>query len=197
MMEIDLITSLLRSYVSNLSDEAIQLFSSFISLKEYPRDHIVIKNKSQAKKFYIIKSGIVGSFAQDKRSEKEYIRAIHNDKTIFTNISSLDKDDNRSVNYYKCLSKCIVYQGSYPEFIEQTHLNHELSNLYNRILEDALLKSQKRIDELSFMDATQRYQALKNNIPNIENLIAQYQIASYLSVTPVQLSRIRKKMYSQ
>lgn len=196
-MEIDLITSLLRSYVNDLSDEAIALFSSFISLKEYPKDYVIIKNKTRVKKFYIIKSGIIGSFAQDKLSEKEYIRAIHDDKTIFTNISSLNKNQDRNVNYYKCLSKCIVYQGSYLEFIKQTHLNHELSILYNRILEHALLKSQKRIDELSFMDATQRYLALKNNIPNIENLIAQYQIASYLSVTPVQLSRIRKKMYSQ
>ncbi len=196
-MEIDLIASLLRSYVKGMTKETISLFSSFISLKEFTKDHIIIKNNTKTKKFYIIKSGIVGSFAQDQVSEKEYIRAMHNDRTIFTNISSLDENNDKSLNYYKCLSNCVVYEGDYENFIKQTHLNHELSILYNRILEDALLRSQRRIDELSFMDATQRYVALKKNIPNIENLIAQYQIASYLSVTPVQLSRIRKKMYSQ
>ena len=196
-MEIDIITDLLRSYYSEISDEAIEKFSTIITQKEFLKDHVVIKNESRTTRFYIIKTGIVGSFAQHKQSDKEYIRAIHNDKTIFTNISSLGNNNKSSFNYYKCLSDCIVYEGSYPEFIRQTSLNHELSILYNRILEDALLKSQKRIDELSFMDATQRYLALKNNIPNIENLIAQYQIASYISVTPVQLSRIRKKMYSQ
>ena len=44
------------------------------------------------------------------------------------------------------------------------------------------------------MDATQRYLKLCKKIPDIESLIPQYQIASYLGITPVQLSRIRKKM---
>jgi hypothetical protein len=53
---------------------------------------------------------------------------------------------------------------------------------------------EKRQLELISMDAKQRYLTLINEIPEIETLIPQYQIASYLSVTPVQLSRIRKKI---
>ncbi|MGB6268061.1 MAG: hypothetical protein WBF67_03545 [Olleya sp.] len=41
------------------------------------------------------------------------------------------------------------------------------------------------------MNAKGRYLKLREKIPNIDNLIPQYQIAAYLSITPVQLSRIR------
>jgi len=35
---------------------------------------------------------------------------------------------------------------------------------------------------------------LKNDIPNIENLIQLNQIANYLNITPIQFSRIRKNI---
>jgi hypothetical protein len=41
-----------------------------------------------------------------------------------------------------------------------------------------------------------RYLHLKNQYPNIENLIKLNDIASYINVTPIQLSRIRKTLYS-
>jgi hypothetical protein len=44
------------------------------------------------------------------------------------------------------------------------------------------------------MNATERYLSLRKQIPNIDNLIPQYQIATYLSITPVQLSRIRNNL---
>jgi len=44
------------------------------------------------------------------------------------------------------------------------------------------------------LNATQRYLNLRQCIPNIDDLIPQFQIASFLNITPVQLSRVRKKL---
>jgi hypothetical protein len=44
------------------------------------------------------------------------------------------------------------------------------------------------------LNATESYIKLRKQIPDIDSLIPQYQIASYLSISPVQLSRIRKKL---
>ena len=54
---------------------------------------------------------------------------------------------------------------------------------------------EKRIFDLSSLDAKQRYLKLRKFIPEIDALIPQYHIASYLNITPVQLSRIRKDIY--
>jgi len=49
---------------------------------------------------------------------------------------------------------------------------------------------------LAHLDATGRYLHLKSQFPGIENLIKLNEIASYINITPIQLSRIRKKLYS-
>jgi len=52
---------------------------------------------------------------------------------------------------------------------------------------------EKREIELVTIEATGRYEIFKKEHPNLENLINQYHIASYLGITPTQLSRIRAK----
>ena len=44
------------------------------------------------------------------------------------------------------------------------------------------------------LNESERYEILKKRIPDIDNLIPQDQIASYLNITPVQLSRLRREM---
>jgi hypothetical protein len=69
--------------------------------------------------------------------------------------------------------------------------------MYANALESIFLLLEARIYDLSVLNATGRYLKLKKQIPNIENIITQYHIASYLNVSAVQLSRIRKEMYSR
>ena len=52
---------------------------------------------------------------------------------------------------------------------------------------------EKREIELVTLEASERYEIFKKEHPNLENLINQYHIASYLGVSPTQLSRIRAK----
>ena len=40
-------------------------------------------------------------------------------------------------------------------------------------------------------DATENYMVFRKEFPNLENQIHLYHIASYLGITPIQLSRIR------
>lgn len=193
-MENNFITLFLRYFMKDISNESIDLFTNVITYKEFPKNHILIKEKEKAETFFIIKRGIIGSFSKDINGEKEYIRAIHANNDVFTNISSLNQDNN-TINNYVSLTDCEVYEGSFTQFIQYTNDSHEFAILYSRIIQKALLVAQMRIDELSLLDATDRYIILQKKIPNIENLIPQYQIANYLNITPVQLSRIRKKMH--
>lgn len=196
-MGAEFITSFLGLYGTEISQKTISLFSSFLVERKLPKDYFVRQEIKETKNFYILKSGIIASYAKDKKSDKEYIRVLYDEKTIFANLLSPDEQYNSTLNYYKCLSDCVIYEGDYQEFANATLKNHRLSILYNRMLELAYLKTKKRVDELLFMDASERYKDLKNSIPNIENLIPQYQIASFLNITPVQLSRIRRKIYSK
>ncbi len=51
--------------------------------------------------------------------------------------------------------------------------------------------AEKRERSLILEDATTRYLNLLDEFPSIENQVKQYDIASYLGITAVALSRIR------
>jgi len=59
------------------------------------------------------------------------------------------------------------------------------------------VRTDNKIHDLSILNATERFKKLKKEKPTIENLIKQYHIASYLNITPTQLSRIKKEYYSK
>ena len=55
------------------------------------------------------------------------------------------------------------------------------------------LEKEKREIELLSKDAAGRYKAFLQRYPQFSNRLHQYHIAAYLGITPVALSRIRKK----
>jgi len=62
------------------------------------------------------------------------------------------------------------------------------------IIEGLFLKKARREYEFLTMDAQARYLALIEQYPKLENELPQYQLASYLGITPVALSRIRTQL---
>ena len=62
-----------------------------------------------------------------------------------------------------------------------------------RFAESLALKKEKREAAFLLDSAQMRYQQFLSEYPDLENRIAQYHIASYLGITDVALSRIRKK----
>ena len=95
---------------------------------------------------------------------------------------------------YETLTETELYEINFQALMDMCKTDLEISNLYSRLLEYAFINYEKRQLELISMDATQRYSRLLQDVPNIDALVPQYHIASYLSITPVQLSRIRKKL---
>ena len=47
---------------------------------------------------------------------------------------------------------------------------------------------------MALMEAEHRYKIMQEEFPLLEVQIPQYHIASYLGITPTQLSRVRKKL---
>ncbi len=62
------------------------------------------------------------------------------------------------------------------------------------VLEKGFSKKEKREREFLLYDAETRYQLFRSEYPDLESRVKQHIIASYLGITPVALSRIRKKM---
>lgn len=56
------------------------------------------------------------------------------------------------------------------------------------------MKKERREYELLCLSAEDRYRALMENTPQLADMVTQNEIALYLGVTPVGLSRIKKRV---
>lgn len=140
-------------------------------------------------RFFFLKSGIARAFVVDNRG-KEFTRSLFKAPAPLASIKALITETKAEISF-QCLTNCEFYIGNYKEFINLTKSSVQIASLYCKLLEYSYLEIEDRVYELS-LPAKEKYELLRKRIPGIDNLIPQYQIATYLNITPVQLSRIRK-----
>ncbi|RCS28144.1 Crp/Fnr family transcriptional regulator [Polaribacter sp. WD7] len=181
--------------IGDIPESSLKKLTALISLKELKKGDIIAKAGEIPNDIYILKSGIIRSFFTDEKG-KEYIRHIFTPVRATGALGAmiLNKPSRFS---YDCLLDCEVYSLNFKLFKKLSIDDKAISNLYATVLEYVFLSLEAKVYDLSVLNATERYLKLKKQIPDIENLIPQYHIASYLNITPVQLSRIRKEIYSK
>jgi len=174
--------------------ESYQKFLSITELEIKPNKTILTKTGETPTNLYILKKGIVRSFYEDEKG-KQYIRSLF---IPFSSTGSFGAliSNKPSLLTYECLTDCELFAIDYKKLKELTLIDNDIAVMYANALESIFLIFETKIHYLSALNATERYIKLKEEIPNIENLIPQYHIAAYLNVSAVQLSRIRKKLYS-
>ena len=94
----------------------------------------------------------------------------------------------------EALIDCVIYEASYSKVIKLSNSYPELVWLFKGLAEQFLVQKEYREIQLVLLEAAERYQIFRDEFPELEQIIPQYQIAAYLGVSPTQLSRIRKKM---
>jgi CRP-like cAMP-binding protein len=175
-----------------ISKDTFETFSKILTIEQYNKKAIFCAIGESPKFVFFLKTGIVRAYIKTAKGE-EFNREIFVENEILSSLSSLILN-KESIIGLQCLTDCVMYKADFKAFMELTKTNYELLKLYQLSLEANFIKLEKRTIELSTMTATERYIKLRKRIPNIDNLISQYHIASHLGITPIQQSRIRKKI---
>ncbi|MCB0382760.1 MAG: Crp/Fnr family transcriptional regulator [Psychroserpens sp.] len=176
----------------NVSKEAFFILKNIATRKILKSREKTIDQGGMSSKLYFLTSGLMRSVRVSELG-KEYTKNIYSPISFLGPLSSI-LTQKPSLLTYEALTDCVVYEIDYYDFLKLTQTTIEISNVYNRILEYLFLIYEKKQFESISLNATERYQLLKTRIPDIDRQIPQYQIASYLNITPVQLSRIRKDL---
>lgn len=192
------IMGIISKFVSNyhtLSPTSLKEFENLFKKKNFKKNDVIYRSGEATSRFFILYKGLTRSVVIDGNG-KNRTRTLFKAPAIFSSLfSSLNNEP--SVAEFNCLTDVVLFEGNLLKFIELTEKYHDISILYNRFLEEAFFNMEEKATILSTLDATERYIHLKERIPDIENLIQLNHIASYLNITSIQLSRIRKKMFSQ
>ena len=181
----------LHSFI-NISEDTFGELQKISEFKVIKANTSVAKAGNTTSKVYLLVSGIMRVFLSDEAG-KEYNKNFFMPPCFVGSYTSLIKREPSKLTY-ETLTECKVYEIDFIQIIKLCKTNLEISNLYNKILEKIFISYEERQLELISMNAKQRYLQLRKRMPDIDTMIPQYQIASYLSITPVQLSRIRKDL---
>ena len=94
----------------------------------------------------------------------------------------------------QALTDCEIWVADFPQIQALYEHHHDLERLGRKIAEMYFLEKEAKELEMALEDASQRYLNFQKRYPTLEQEIPQYHIASYLSITTTQLSRIRRKL---
>jgi len=178
--------------ISPLSEETWKEVSLLFKQKHlYANDYFVEESKP-AREIAFLEKGIVRAFFTNKES-KEYNKQFFVGPSIIGAYTSLLTKEKNLIPQ-QALSECVIWVAQYCEVENLFTKFHEFERLGRKVAEFYFLEKEKKELEMALLVATERYLLFREQFPTLEQLIPQYHIASYLSISPTQLSRLRNKL---
>ncbi|NHZ86339.1 MAG: cyclic nucleotide-binding domain-containing protein [Planctomycetia bacterium] len=175
----------------NFTENEMQVILSFFAEKKLKKNEYFATEGEYSKYFAFIISGVMRAFYRNIEGD-EYNKTFFTNSSFVGAYSSLVTGQENLINI-QCLTDCLLLKANFKRITKLYDSIPKIERLSRIIAEQFFVRKEKREIELVMLEASDRYEIFKKEHTGLENLIPQYQIASYLGVTPTQLSRIRAK----
>lgn len=180
--------------IAPLSDAEINTIFELISVKSYKKGKILLREGQVGSLCCFVLQGCVRQYYLVDGQEKT--------TSFFTegqpvNGGGLPYENKPSKSYLVCNEDCVLIVGNVEneqEFFERVPRMEMLNRLG---VEMELQKSQEALAEYIITTPEERYLNLMKTRPDLLERVPQYQLASFLGVTPESLSRIRKRIMTK
>lgn len=176
--------------VSPVSNKTITELEAIFSFKKLKKDEIFIDSGIIAKKVGILESGIMRAFFTYDEG-KEYNKHFYQGHCFIGGISSLVSGKPNQI-IQQALTDCEIWEADYSKLTQLYNKHPDLERMIRHLFQRAFIQKEERELEIVLLNADKRYHIFKTQFPTLEQLIPQYHIASYLGITPTQLSRVRR-----
>ena len=183
--------NLLKSKTISLDEESIALLQNIFKPKLLKKDNFFLQEGEKSTEIGFITKGIFRSY---------YIDKIGNDITkyfykeggiLFSYVAHLCQ--NESKYYIQALEDSEILVAKISDFEKIVEENYQLLLFYKKMIDSVLIMKEEHASSFKLLDSMERYKQFLAMYPSLEKRLKQCHIASYLGITPVSLSRIRKK----
>jgi len=176
--------------VSPVSEGSLDLMSDLIVVEVYEKGDMFIDRGKKNNKEYFVYEGVCRSFLLSPEGEEVTI-------SYFLEGGVLSPNKTRTANQlshlnFQALTKLTVASLNADKF-EQLMINHiDIREFGNMVLQSELLAKVEKEIALASLNAKERLILFREKYHFLENLISHVDIASYLGITNISLSRLRK-----
>ncbi|MFC4231457.1 Crp/Fnr family transcriptional regulator [Parasediminibacterium paludis] len=175
---------------SKLSDLTIEKLRANIITLELQKNQLLLRQDQICKHLYFVEKGILKQYYF--LGDKAIIDYFATENKIVSSISSLfgQKPSNKIIEAIETSTlQAVSYEKLESLFLD----NPDLERVGRLIATEAFMLMEERIFSLQFHTAKKRYDDLLNNNPDILMRVSLGDVASYLGITQVTLSRIRSQ----
>ncbi len=141
--------------------------------------------------FYYLDAGCIYYYKMEEGEIK--VLEFYTENIFFTDLLAYVRG-TPSKYYLKALEDSTVYAIKKADAESSFERSHQLERFGRLSMQEAFMKSFTRIERLSSRSNEERYLRLLEKRPDILQRAPQYLIASYLGLTPVGLSKIRRRL---
>ncbi|MCJ8311571.1 MAG: Crp/Fnr family transcriptional regulator [Saccharospirillaceae bacterium] len=142
-----------------------------------------------ANKIYYLHTGVV-RYVSVTDQGKEFTQAFAQAPNIIGSTRAM-VTQGPALFSIQALEDCIITSFDWQLFINRMSLDTEFLKCYVSFLENIFIKKEERENEFVKESAQTRYLNFCVQYPNLKDTLPKQQIASYLGITAVALSRIR------
>jgi len=181
----------LKSFLNSISPIEEETWLDILPLfikKVFAKNQLLVRAGAISTEIFFLEEGVIRTFF--KNDEREYTKAFDIPPTLTCGYASLITGQPNRINL-EAMARTVVWKASYKDLIALYDRHPDLERVARLIAERSFVEKENRELEIGLLDATQRYRLFQNQFPGLEQKIPQYCIASYLGITPTQLSRIR------
>lgn len=167
-------------------------FNDCGELIELDRGDVVFRQGENSDFIYSIRTGLLKAF-YITADGKERIKSFVREDDVFGNLSALLSKRGCSFTLV-CLEPTSLMRIRFSKFQKLAKTDLVVANQLVRLLANLAIKKERREYEFLCLSAKERYGLLADTTPELLDRVTQNDIARYLGITPVALSRIRSRM---
>lgn len=184
----------LLEYIKNnisISDDIVNKLKEIIVEKKLVKGELALLDDSIKKEHIFVTSGCLRSFYKTEKG-KEYTIQFALKNWWISDYITLYTDEKSVVSIESLTHSTILVLDK--KKVDKLYKDFPLFETFQRKnFERRTATLQKRILSLLSLSASEKYNQFIKEYSQFEKIIPNYQIASYLGITPQSLSRIRKE----
>ncbi|MEM8863874.1 MAG: Crp/Fnr family transcriptional regulator [Chloroflexota bacterium] len=174
-----------------LGQDILEQLKIHTRIREVPKNSFVVQHGEKWHKLYFIHSGILRMFYTDLEG-RDFNKAFFDEGKCIWPVAPMDRDSGILFNL-SSIPKAILLECDFAPL--QTMLKHENKwEIFALPFAEQLIETKfKREHNFLLKSAAARYAILQEDHPHLVNRIPDYHLASYLGITNVSLSRLKKE----
>lgn len=184
------IYSYIKSQI-NASDDELKELISKCEIKTYKKKTIISKSNNTNQDLFFIEKGLIRLFITDSRGI-QHTTHFAQENVFITDYTALASGEPAKYNLEAIEDTEIVILSKKNLNWLYTNLE-EGEKLSRKVLDNYFVYFDNRLQHFYTHTPQERFDLMNSIFPDIYNKVPQHMIASYINITPVHLSRLKKR----